>query len=143
MTLGRCARSLGLAPPAAAARSCINLTAPPTPLRRFPLHIPALLAPTALRLLGGINVMHSAVVSRHSALDAFQAHCSSAVTLLATCCALLVCPPDSSRRAQPAACFMHGTCTLLSFDPFELFLRVPSGASRVLAVVLNPGAPQF
>jgi hypothetical protein len=72
----------------------------------------ALLAPTALRLLGGVNVMHSAIVGRHSALDAFQVHCSSAVTLLATCCALLVCPPGSSRRAQPAACFMHGTCTL-------------------------------
>ena len=105
MSLGRYARSLGLAPPAA--RSYIKPDRTAHPPRRFPLHIPALLAPTASRLLGGVNVMHSAVVGRHSALDAFQAHCSSAVTLLATCYALLVCPLGYSRRAEPAACFMH------------------------------------
>lgn len=125
-----------------------NLTAPPTLLGGSP-HVLALLAPTALRLLGGVNVMHRAVVGRHSALDAFQAHCSSAVTLLAICCALLVCPPGSSRRAEPAACFTHGTCTLLGLDGFQLFPRVPSGAFRALAVVLNPwcstvlGIPAF
>jgi hypothetical protein len=48
----------------------------------------------ALRLLGGVNVLHRAVVGRHSALDAFQAHCSSAVTLLAICC--IACMPAGS-----------------------------------------------
>ena len=102
-----------------------------------------MLAPTASRLTGRVAVIHCAAVGRHSALDAFQAYCSSAVTLLDTCYALPVCPPGSSRWAEPAACFMHGGCTLLSLDGFELFPRVPSGAFRVSAVVLNPGAPQF
>ena len=106
-------------------------------------HVPALLAPTAPRLLNGVNVMQRVAAGRHSALDAFQAHGSLAVTLLDTCCALPVCPLGSSRRAEPAACFMHGGCTLLSLDGFHLLPRVPSGASRVLAVVPDFGDPQF
>src|SRR6478672_8640765 len=56
---------------------------------------------------------------------------------------LSVYPPGFSRRAEPAACFTQGGCTHLSLDGFELFPRVPLGASRVSAFVLNPGAPQF
>jgi len=134
---------LGVAPPSSSSAVNSHPDCAAHPLRRFPPHIPALLAPTAQRLLGGVNVMQRAVAGRHSALDAFQAHCLLAVTLLDNCCALPVYPPGSSRRAEPAAYITHGGCTLLSLDGLQLFPRVPSGASGVIAIVLNLGAPQF
>lgn len=75
-----------------------------------------LLAPTASQLLGGLSAMHCAVVGSHSALDDCQAHCSLAVTLVDTFCALPVCPPGFCRQAEPTGCCMRSGCTLLSLD---------------------------
>ena len=79
-------------------------------------------------------------------LHVWHGACKSAAALLRIYCTGCM---EMQMQMRDVFGFSHGACTLLGLDGFQLFPRVPSGAFRALAVVLNPwcsavlGIPAF